>query len=128
MKKAIIIGAGPAGLTAAYKLLQKSKEIKPIIYECSNDIGGISKTVEYNGISITIIDTAGIRSHTTNTIEKIGQERSKSSIETADIILWVIDSSIDFDDNDKQISDLLKNKQEKICYFYKNILQKQRIS
>ena len=53
------------------------------------------------------------RSHTNNTIEKIGQERSKSSIETADIILWIIDSSINLDDNDKQIADLLKNKQEK---------------
>ena len=73
----------------------------------------IEETVEYNGISITIIDTAGIRYHTTNTIEKIGQERSKSSIETADIILWIIDSSINLDDNDKQIADLLKNKQEK---------------
>ena len=40
----------------------------------------IEETVEYNGISITIIDTAGIRYHTTNTIEKIGQERSKSSM------------------------------------------------
>ena len=73
----------------------------------------IEETVEYNGISITIIDTAGIRYHTTNTIEKIGQERSKSSIDIADIILWIVDSSISLDDNDKQIADLLKNKQTK---------------
>ncbi len=73
----------------------------------------IEEIVEYNGVSITIIDTAGIRHHTTNTIEKIGQERSKSSIETADIILWIVDSSIDLDDNDKQIVDLLKDKQDK---------------
>ena len=43
MKKAIIIGAGPAGLTAAYKLL-KETDIIPIIYEESNVIGGISQT------------------------------------------------------------------------------------
>ena len=54
MKKAIIIGAGPAGLTAAYKLLQNSKDIKPIIYEASNEIGGISRTVEYKGNRIDI--------------------------------------------------------------------------
>ncbi len=42
----IIIGAGPAGLTAAYELLDKT-DIKPIIYEMSNDIGGISRTVNY---------------------------------------------------------------------------------
>lgn len=52
-KKAIIIGAGPAGLTAAYELLQKT-DIKPIIIEQSNDIGGISKTVVHNGNRIDI--------------------------------------------------------------------------
>ncbi len=52
-KKAIIIGAGPAGLTAAYELLHKT-DIKPIIIEQSNDIGGISKTVVYKGNRIDI--------------------------------------------------------------------------
>ena len=41
-KTAIIIGAGPAGLTAAYELLIKT-DIKPIILEKTADIGGISK-------------------------------------------------------------------------------------
>lgn len=54
MKKAIIIGAGPAGLTAAYELLKKNSDIRPVIYECSEDIGGISKTVEYKGNRIDI--------------------------------------------------------------------------
>jgi protoporphyrinogen oxidase len=52
-KTAIIIGAGPAGLTAAYELLDKTS-IKPIIYEKSNDIGGISKTINYKGNRIDI--------------------------------------------------------------------------
>ena len=43
-KTAIIIGAGPAGLTAAYEMLKKTS-IKPIIYEATSDVGGISKTV-----------------------------------------------------------------------------------
>lgn len=47
-KKAIIIGAGPAGLTAAYELL-KNTDIVPIILEESGDIGGLSKTVNYKG-------------------------------------------------------------------------------
>ncbi|MDR3665987.1 MAG: NAD(P)/FAD-dependent oxidoreductase [Ignavibacteriaceae bacterium] len=47
-KTAIIIGAGPAGLTAAYELITKT-DIKPIIIERTNDIGGISKTVVHNG-------------------------------------------------------------------------------
>lgn len=47
-KTAIIIGAGPAGLTAAYELLTRTS-IVPIILEKSGDIGGISKTVNYKG-------------------------------------------------------------------------------
>lgn len=47
-KTAIIIGAGPAGLTAAYELVTRT-DIKPIIVESTNDIGGISKTVVHNG-------------------------------------------------------------------------------
>ncbi len=47
-KVAIIIGAGPAGLTAAYQLL-KETDIKPIILEESPYIGGISRTAEYKG-------------------------------------------------------------------------------
>lgn len=47
-KRAIIIGAGPAGLTAAYKLLTET-DIKPIILEESQFIGGISRTAEYKG-------------------------------------------------------------------------------
>ncbi|MHA4811794.1 NAD(P)/FAD-dependent oxidoreductase [Flavitalea flava] len=47
-KKAIIIGAGPAGLTAAYELLKRT-DIIPIILEKSGDIGGISKTINYKG-------------------------------------------------------------------------------
>jgi len=52
-RTAIIIGAGPAGLTAAYELLEKT-EIKTIIYEMTGDVGGISKTVNYKGNRIDI--------------------------------------------------------------------------
>lgn len=47
-KTAVIIGAGPAGLTAAYELLTRS-EIRPIVIEVSNRVGGISATVNYRG-------------------------------------------------------------------------------
>ena len=48
MKKVIIIGAGPAGLTAAYKLLSNSEDYEVILFEASDRIGGISQTVKYN--------------------------------------------------------------------------------
>lgn len=50
---ALIIGAGPAGLTAAYELLQKS-DVKPIVFEKSEYMGGIARTVNYKGNRIDI--------------------------------------------------------------------------
>ena len=49
MKKIVIIGAGPAGLTAAYELLKNKQDYEVTILEESNEIGGISRTVKYNG-------------------------------------------------------------------------------
>lgn len=49
MKKALIIGAGPAGLTAAYELLTKTDDIEVVVFEESGHMGGISKTVNHNG-------------------------------------------------------------------------------
>ncbi len=51
--RAIIIGAGPAGLTAAYEMLHRT-DIQPVIFEMTDDIGGISKTVNYKGNRIDI--------------------------------------------------------------------------
>ncbi|WP_336518353.1 NAD(P)/FAD-dependent oxidoreductase [Pollutibacter soli] len=53
MKKAIIVGAGPAGLTAAYELLLHT-DIVPIILEAESQVGGLSKTIDYKGNKIDI--------------------------------------------------------------------------
>ncbi|MGO9242135.1 MAG: NAD(P)/FAD-dependent oxidoreductase [Bryobacteraceae bacterium] len=47
-KRAIIIGAGPAGLTAAHELLTRT-DIRPIVLEKGDYLGGISRTVNYKG-------------------------------------------------------------------------------
>src|SRR5271168_3828021 len=52
-KTAIIIGAGPAGLTAAYELLTRT-DIKPIVLERTDYLGGISRTVNFKGNRIDI--------------------------------------------------------------------------
>jgi protoporphyrinogen oxidase len=52
-RKAILIGGGPAGLTAAYELLQRT-DIKPIVIEKSDLLGGIARTVDYKGNKIDI--------------------------------------------------------------------------
>src|SRR5436305_6665624 len=52
-KRAIIIGAGPAGLTACLELLRRT-DIVPIILEGSQEIGGISRTIRYKGYRMDI--------------------------------------------------------------------------
>lgn len=48
MKKAVVVGAGPAGLTAAHELLEQT-DVTPIVLEASDVVGGISQTVKYRG-------------------------------------------------------------------------------
>lgn len=62
-KRVVIIGAGPAGLTAAYELLKQSKDYDVIVLEASNTIGGISRTVNWNG---NRMDIGGHRLYTKN--------------------------------------------------------------
>ena len=52
-RKAVIIGGGPGGLTAAYEFLQHS-DIIPIVIEQNNNLGGISQTIDYKGNKIDI--------------------------------------------------------------------------
>ena len=52
-KKAIIIGAGPAGLTAAYEFCKRG-DIKPIVLEKSDYMGGLARTVNYQGNRIDL--------------------------------------------------------------------------
>src|SRR6185312_1170912 len=47
-KVAVIAGAGPAGLTAAFELLQRS-DVRPVVFEADTQVGGISKTINYRG-------------------------------------------------------------------------------
>jgi protoporphyrinogen oxidase len=47
-KTAVIVGGGPAGLTAAFELLQRS-DVRPIVFEADQQVGGISKTINYRG-------------------------------------------------------------------------------
>ena len=49
MKKVVIMGAGPAGLTCAYNFLKKSNDYEVYIIEENMQVGGISKTIKYKG-------------------------------------------------------------------------------
>lgn len=71
MKKVIVIGAGPAGLTIAYQLL-KSKEYEVKIIEKESSVGGLSKSIMFNG---NRVDIGGHRYFTKNDrVQKLWNE------------------------------------------------------
>ena len=59
MKKVIIIGGGPAGLTAAYELLRTPDEYEVVVFEEDSQVGGIAKTVNYKGRTQVLLENAG---------------------------------------------------------------------
>ena len=63
MKKVVIIGAGPAGLSCAYEILKTVKDVEVTILEEDKEVGGISKTVNYKD---NRIDIGGHRFFTKN--------------------------------------------------------------
>ena len=69
----------------------------------------IEEYVNIKGVPLKIIDTAGIR-NTSDEIEQIGVKRSKDMIYVADLIIAVFDDSREFDEQDKEIIDLIKDK------------------
>lgn len=88
---AAIIGRPNVGKSSLLNaLLHEDKAIVTEVAGTTRDV--IEEYVNVAGVPLKLIDTAGIR-HTDDTVEKIGVERSKQSIETADLILLLIDSS-----------------------------------
>ena len=61
------------------------------------------------GISLNIVDTAGIR-ETEDVVEKIGVKKAVESAKDADLILYVVDSSVPLDENDEEIMGILQDK------------------
>ena len=69
----------------------------------------LEETVSFGGITLNIIDTAGIR-ETGDVIEQIGVERAFHAADDADLILFVIDRTRALDDNDRKIIEKIKDK------------------
>ena len=85
----------------------------------------IEEYINVNGISLKIIDTAGIRK-TSDEIEKIGVKRSLNITNDADLVIAVFDDSRELDDEDRKVLDLIKNKNA-IIVINKTDLQKNLI-
>ena len=106
--KTVILGKPNAGKSSLLNLL--AGEEKAIV----TDIAGTTRDVlEENlvlkGISLRILDTAGIRK-TADTVEKIGVDRALEHAIDADLILYVVDASVPLDENDAKIMEILKGR------------------
>ncbi|MDO4453217.1 MAG: tRNA uridine-5-carboxymethylaminomethyl(34) synthesis GTPase MnmE [Eubacteriales bacterium] len=104
----VIVGKPNAGKSSLMNVLVG--EDRAIV----TDIAGTTRdTLEehifFGGISLNVIDTAGIRD-TEDVVEKIGVEKAKEKAESADLMIYVVDSSTELDENDNEIIQMIKGK------------------
>lgn len=104
----VIVGKPNAGKSSLLNLLVgEEKAIVTDIAGTTRDI--LEESIHLHGISLNIIDTAGIRS-TDDIVEKIGVERAKKYASNADLIIYVVDASVPLDDNDYDIIHMIEGK------------------
>ena len=106
--RTVILGRPNAGKSSLLNLLVG--EERAIVTEIAGTTRDtLEENVRVGGISLRLIDTAGIR-QTDDRVEKIGVERAREQAGKADLIIYVVDSSEPLDENDREILSLLKGK------------------
>ena len=106
--RTVIVGKPNVGKSSLLNLLVgQDRAIVTDIAGTTRDT--LEETVNLGEFTLNIIDTAGIR-NTEDVVEKIGVEKAKTISEEADLILYVMDSSIPLDENDADIIRMIKDK------------------
>lgn len=106
--RTVIVGRPNAGKSSVLNmLLGEDRAIVTDIEGTTRDT--LEEIVNIDGITLNIIDTAGIRD-TSDVIERIGVDKALSSIEDADLVLYIVDGSTPLDENDFNIMDKISSK------------------
>lgn len=106
--KTVIVGKPNAGKSSLLNcFVGEEKAIVTDIAGTTRDV--LEETIILQGISLKMMDTAGIR-NTLDTVEKIGVQRARTYAKDADLILYVVDSSTELDENDEEILNMIKDK------------------
>ena len=106
--RTVIVGKPNSGKSSLLNtLVGKDRAIVTDIAGTTRDV--IEEQIRLNGISLNVIDTAGIR-NTEDIVEKIGVDKAREYVETADLVIYVVDASIPLDENDKKIIEILKDR------------------
>ena len=106
--RTVIVGKPNVGKSSLMNvLLGEDRAIVTDIAGTTRDI--LEETVSIGGIVFHILDTAGIR-YTEDVVEKIGVDKARNAVENADLVLYVADSSVPVDDNDRDIFDMIREK------------------
>ena len=106
--RTVILGRPNAGKSSLMNvLLGEDRAIVTDIAGTTRDV--LEEHLNLNGISLNIMDTAGIR-ETDDIVEKIGVDKAKEHAEEADLILYVIDSSEEMDENGQEILRMIQGK------------------
>lgn len=104
----VIVGKPNAGKSSLLNLLVgEDKAIVTSIAGTTRDV--LEESIKLHGIGLNIIDTAGIRD-TKDEVERIGVEKARKYANNADLVIYVVDSSRDLDENDKEIVKLIRDK------------------
>lgn len=112
--KTVILGKPNAGKSSLLNyLVGEDRAIVTEIAGTTRDI--LEEYISLNGITLRVIDTAGIRD-TEDVVEKIGVGKARQTAEDADLILYVVDSSMPLDENDQEIMELLKGRKSITIY------------
>lgn len=117
----VIVGKPNAGKSSLLNaLVGRERAIVTDIAGTTRDV--LEEQINLNGITLNIMDTAGIRS-TEDVVEKIGVDKALSLVDKADFIIYVVDTSTALDENDEKIINAIREKKAIILLNKSDLIQ-----